>query len=252
MTTIPSQDRNLSNHEIPRWPSRLREVCAELQSPRAGSRRDALIGEAWVLVKAAMSRYLRYHAARYGSVTAEDIEDLASQKTFDLLRKVELREWDLDGRQESEIQGFLSRVARNGLINVLRKGSREVHTNGENRSEQPVEASDGDLHMSEEHRPDVALERQEFVRELQRCVALLNERAQRVWFLRVFCEMSSKQIASHPDVRLEPGHVDVLMQRSRSKVKECMASKGLKPEDMPPGTFTALWKAVLLRMDWPV
>jgi len=147
---------------------------------------------------------------------------------------------DLDGRQESEIQGFLSRVARNGLINLLKKSNREVHTNGENRSEQFVEASDGDLHVSEETPPG-RRPRAPGIRKGAAAVrALLNERAQRVWFLRVFCEMSSKQIASHPDVRLEPGHVDVLMQRSRSQVKECMASKGLKPEDMPPHVHRSL------------
>jgi hypothetical protein len=54
--------------------------------------------------------------------------------------------------------------------------------------------------------------------------------------------MRTKEIAAHPRVGLKPGHVDVLMQRARSGIRECMQQKGYQPQDMLPGTFVELWR----------
>jgi RNA polymerase sigma factor (sigma-70 family) len=230
----------------PRWPLRLQEVSTQLQKGRIHPSRDTLIGEAWLLIKTALSRYLRFHAARLGPVTSEDLEDIASEKAFDLLCKIELKEWDLSGRHATEIQSYLSHTARNGLVNWLKKTRRQVRESGEERQDGQLETPHRRSQATAEVRPDVEIERREFVDELQKCVDLLSRRDRRIWFLRVFCEMKTKEIARHPEVGLKPGHVDVLIQRSRSTVKDCMQNKGFGPGDVYPGTFTALWKTVLL------
>jgi RNA polymerase sigma factor (sigma-70 family) len=236
-----------ANEQGPRWPARLISLCRGLQSAGDGAARESLLGEAWVLLKAALLRYLRYHAAGFGQVTAEDIEDIASQKTFDLLRKAEIGEWDLSGRHPSEVKGFLSRVARNGLLNLLKKIQREPTSDPtlDSGRESAFGAAGAELHAP----PEQLVECQEFVQALQRCVERLNERSRLIWFLRVCCEMSSKEIAKHPRVGgLQPSHVDVLMQRGRQKIKDCMEAGGFQPQDMPQGAFTVLWKTILLEM----
>jgi RNA polymerase sigma factor (sigma-70 family) len=235
----------------PRWPLRLQEVCNQLQSGRMNPARDTLIGEAWLLIKSALSRYLRFHAARLGPMTPEDLEDIASEKAFDLLCKIELKEWDMSGRHATEIQSYLSHTARNGLVNWLKKSRRHVRESGEDRQDGQWETPDRRAQATVEVRPDVGIERREFIDELQKCFELLNLRDRRIWFLRVFCEMKTKEIARHPEVGLKPGHVDVLMQRSRSTVRECMQNKGFGPGDVYPGTFTALWKTVLMETHQP-
>jgi hypothetical protein len=53
--------------------------------------------------------------------------------------------------------------------------------------------------------------------------------------------MPSKEIALHPEVKLKIGHVDVILQRSREAIRNCMKHKGFETGHMPPGTFTELW-----------
>jgi DNA-directed RNA polymerase specialized sigma24 family protein len=87
------------------------------------------------------------------------------------------------------------------------------------------------------------VERKEFVEALRHCTERLKVRARFAWFLRVFHEMSSKEIATHPAVRLKVSHVDVLLQRSRKAIRDCMERRGFEPKDMPSGAFVELWQA---------
>ena len=59
----------------------------------------------------------------------------------------------------------------------------------------------------------------------------------------MFYDMSSKEIASHPEVCLKPNHVDVILLRARQLITKCMRSRGYEPGDALPGTFVELWKA---------
>jgi DNA-directed RNA polymerase specialized sigma24 family protein len=86
------------------------------------------------------------------------------------------------------------------------------------------------------------VERRDFAQALRGCAEELKPRSRLVWFLRIFCSMSSKEIAVHPEVKIKASHVDVLMQRARDAVRDCMRRKGYKPQDMPPGTFVEIWK----------
>ena len=63
----------------------------------------------------------------------------------------------------------------------------------------------------------------------------------------MFLDMSTKEISGHPDVGLSTGHVDVVLQRCRERMRKCMTSKGFEVLNVPPGTFTELWRA--FRMD---
>jgi malonyl CoA-acyl carrier protein transacylase len=53
--------------------------------------------EAWLLVSTALARYLQYHAPRVGRFFREDLEDLAAQKTMELLGQWKNASWDPAG-----------------------------------------------------------------------------------------------------------------------------------------------------------
>jgi RNA polymerase sigma factor (sigma-70 family) len=187
-------------------------------------------------------RYLRQYSPPAHGVATADLEDIAAQKSLDLLRKGEQGEWDPTGRNPGEITNFLATVARNGLLDFVRKDRRHVHPDpdGDPVWETQELASRGGA--NEEAPPNLQVERREFVEVLRGCADELQARSRRVWFFRVFLEMSSKEIACHPEVMLKPGNVDVILQRAREAVRDCMARKGYDPQDMPPGTFSELWR----------
>jgi RNA polymerase sigma factor (sigma-70 family) len=164
------------------------------------------------------------------------VEHLASEKALDLVRRLESGAWDLEGRDPGEVTGFLSTVARNGLVDLFRERGRHVE-----HEEHEIEPAAGSAAAPE--LPPVPLERKAFARSLRDCASRLTARDRTVWFFRVFYDLRSREIAQHPEVRLKPAHVDVILQRCRKAVGECMSRKGHEPGELPPGTFAELWDA---------
>ncbi len=222
----------------PQWPARLSELCALLGRAPTPAARDRACGEAWVLLNINLRRYLRLHASRLGCVPASDVEDIAAAKALDLIRKAESGASGALARRCDEIPGFLSTIARNGLVDHLRRTGRLVPLdayeprNGHSVHLDLISGPDGD--------PNRAVECNEFAAALCACAEGLKPRTRRIWFFRVFYEMSTKEIANHPEVGLNPGHVDVVLQRAREHITRCMADKGHFAKDMPAGTFAEL------------
>jgi RNA polymerase sigma factor (sigma-70 family) len=236
------------------WPDRLRLLCLRC-GPAAcagGPASQDDRGHAWVALRDALVRFLRIQARRFGGASKEDLEDLASAKALELLVRSESGEWRIEDRSGAEVAGYLSTVARNALIDLMKRRSRIV-----------PQAYPGDDSSSAESDPDPAIAvitahadapamALEFVDSLRDCVASLQPRARTVWFFRAFYAMSSRTIAQHPAVRLQPAHVDVIVQRARSTIRSCMNAKGFEVADMPAGSFVALWEYLeSLRADVP-
>jgi RNA polymerase sigma factor (sigma-70 family) len=196
-----------------------------------------------LLINSALRRYLRAHAAGIGRLDPADIEDLAAEKSLELMIAAESGKWRVAGRRGGEIAAYLSQAARNGLVDLIRERSRSPVLGGENGVTMETDAgSCGPCLGGRPDGPEMLMARQEFALALSDCADTLQPRSLLVWFLRVFHDMPSKEIACHPEVRLKPGHVDVLLQRSREAIAACMREKGHEPADMPPGTFVELWK----------
>lgn len=234
----------------PRWPARLKDLCLALGSARDGPEREDARGEIWLLLNSSILQYLQFHTARLGKASREDREDIAAQKALGLMSRLEEGLWDVSDRTPSEITGFLSKVARNGLVDLLRETGRRVEPKEDDRPEWDVGGSSQESTVNRADSPDIQVERKEFASELRRCAEQLSPRSRLVWFFRVFLEMSTKEIAAHPEVGLKTGHVDVLMQRARDAIRDCMHRKGYEPHDMPPGTFVELWRAFRLEGTW--
>jgi RNA polymerase sigma factor (sigma-70 family) len=228
---------------LPRWPARLQELCARLPHPGTCAPPPPLRSEIWLLLHAALSGYLHRHAIRLGGVPAEDLEDLAAEKSLDLLRRCEQGMWSLEGREPGEIVVYLSHVARNGLLDLQRRVHRRFQAEPEDEGESPWDRPAARNPGPDVEAPDTGVERRDFARALRSCAEHLNPRDRRIWFFRIFYEMSSKEIAAHPEVSLKASHVDVLLQRCRQAIRTCLARQGYAPGDMPRGVFGELWRA---------
>lgn len=239
---------DVSMPDAPRWPTHLQALGDRVQPGPDARPDEELCGRIWLLIHGALSRYLRLHAASLGGCSIEEQEDIAAQKSIMLLRRMTSGEWRPGERAPGEIAAFLSRIAHNALVDHLRGENRFVREDGwpdeaAADGDRPRAAAALDGREGRRESPDLAVERNEYVAALRDCAQRLQPRARTVWFFRVFYDMPSKAIAQHPEVGLNPAHVDVLLQRCRAAVGECMRTKGHRPQDMPPGTFAGLWAA---------
>jgi RNA polymerase sigma factor (sigma-70 family) len=220
-----------------RWAEELRRLSVELAA--GASIRQRLRGSLWVLVNGAVRGYLHMHSRRLGRISIEDLEDIAADKSLDLLAKMDNQRWRPDSLKSSEIEAYLSAVARNGLIDHLREKGRWSRMS----SDREFSAESGaEPESSVQAVQEAGVESREFARSLRECAQLLSEKSRIIWFFRIFYGLASKRIAAHPEVRLKPGNVDVNLKRSREKIKECMRKKGFEVGEIPAGTFAELWE----------
>ncbi len=226
----------------PKWPARLKECSSELCCSRGELSRDNARGQAWQILNAAILLYLRFHSAQLGKASREDLEDLAAEKSLDLLRRIESGRVDFSNPSPAQITSFISKVARNGLLDLLRESGRWVEPREEDQSEWDIGGTTGEDPQSALEPPSLRLERREFAAALRMCAERLDRRSRLAWFFRVFYGMSSKDIAVHPEIGLRVSHVDVLLLRARRMIRACMHRRGYEPHDMPLGTFVELWK----------
>jgi DNA-directed RNA polymerase specialized sigma24 family protein len=199
------------------------------------------VAEFWRLLNLALHRHVRTQARRCGSLSSEDVVDIAADKAVDLLGRLEDGRWDPASEGEERMAGFLAVVARNGVVDRLRRLSREQGAPGarQARPDPPAGPADnpGDL-------VGAAIDGGRYARALVECARGLTARARQAWVLRVFAGMTSAQIARHPDVRTSVGGVHLMLHRCRHSLRRCLASKGFEPARMPAGTFVALWDLV--------
>lgn len=218
----------------PAWAGRIAPLIQELHDS-SGAPREARRAELWLLLHAALFAALRAQARRIIPVSAEDLEDLASAKSLELLQRAEGNRWEPGARSAGDLMGYLWRVARNALVDLARRRGREAPpgTNGASWDE------GRDDHSEREAGPlDMTLAR-EFVSDLSGCLGGLSPRSRAVWTLRALLERPSREIAER--LALKAAHVDVLVQRARQSLTQCMAAKGHTSSDVHPQAFVLLW-----------
>jgi RNA polymerase sigma factor (sigma-70 family) len=221
------------------WPRQLRELHSEFILSGGGADSGRLRGELWLILNAALRRFLRLHARRFHGLSRADLEDLASEKSLDLLRRLDSGTWEIMDRTDAEIAGFLSKVARNGIVDLLRRPESRRRA-VEKEPERARKAVAG-LAAAGGIPPDAQVETRGFADALADCAGRLGTRSRRVWFFRVFLGLSTTELALHPDVALETGGVDMLLHRARKKIRDCMEQKGHRVRELPAGTFMRVW-----------
>lgn len=234
----------------PRWAARLAALCVELRGAAGESARNAEWEEAWVLLNAGLCRYLRVHASRVGPIPPEDVQDLAAEKSLELLGRAVSGTWDTAGRSPAELAGYLSTVARNEVLDWRGRADRFVPLpDGPPGGGDPAEEGHdahrlaGTAAADPGDSPDLGVERREFASALLECAEKLESRSRRVWFFRTFYDMRSREIAAHPSMGIKTAHVDVVFSRSRQWISKCMHQKGHTLDSIPQGVFFDLWQA---------
>lgn len=222
----------------PLWPERLARSAAALCAAPAAAR-DPLRAALWQVLHAALYASLRSQSHRVPIASREDLEDIASAKALEILSRAEDGSWSPAGRPAHEIAGFVARVARNGLIDLARRRGREVAAPADEVAwrERP-----GPTAGAVEATPEDRVSANEFVKALSDCIERLTPRSRAVWFQRVFLEAPSRDIAGRCGVHA--AHVDVLVQRARTALRQCMSEKGHGGTEARPGVFAALWPAM--------
>lgn len=222
------------------WPERLialSRAALEPGSPACARSRE----EFWLLVGVVLRQRAAAAAYRAGGLTASEIEDAVSDKLLELVARFDTRRWDPARSHPGEVVNFLTTVARNAVVDLLRARDRRVHVQ-EDEIEHARIAPEIERDRAVEP-PEARVERQRFIRSLVACAGRLPPRDRTIWVLRAVLELPSREIASHPDVRLRHDHVDVILQRCRERLRVCMGQAGLGDEPPPRGTFAALWEA---------
>jgi len=222
----------------PRWASLLSETCARLAERPEPAERNRLRGEAWAVLRTALESYARLHAGRLGGPGADSIQDVAADKALELLLRCESGAWDTRGWNGLRLAAFVSRVARNGVIDHLRAlGPRRLTDlpGDESWVARPA------LRATAADNPTTPVEATEYADHLLKGLEALTPRARTVWFLRVCFDWPSRRIARYPGVQIKASHVDVELQRSRERIRTWMETRGFDVREMPPGTFAALW-----------
>jgi RNA polymerase sigma factor (sigma-70 family) len=201
-----------------------------------------------MVLNTAIYRLLGYHSSRLGRVPGEELEDIAAEKSLDILRRIETGTWEVTARTPVDVMRFLSKTARYGLLDALRDQGRRVELDDPDEEEWKVGGFEAQPAVAAIDPPDTSAERSEFSRALVECAGNLDGRSRQAWLLRAFAGLSSSEIARHPAVRRKASHVDVIVQRARRAVRECMRRKGHNPSDVPPGAFVELWSAFELEV----
>jgi DNA-directed RNA polymerase specialized sigma24 family protein len=210
------------------WPERIRElgaICRGTASPEDSAR---AIAEMWVLLNLSLKKYVRGHSARLKRISPDEISDIAAEKALELLRRLDSKDWDPSGSSPAQLCGFLATIARNGLVDHHRVRRREVS------------ASDG-FDVPSSASQESAVDGARYARAILDCAENLSARARRAWFLRVFYEFGSSDIARDPVVATTSAGVDQMLARSREQMRSCVEGKGLPLGPLPPGTFVRLW-----------
>lgn len=223
-----------------KWPSRLTDLCESWKRATTDRERNRLLSEMWLLLNVGLTYYVRAHGGTYGRVDPEDARDIASEKAMVFLRRLDSEPTD-DPPSPARICAYVSTLARNGLVDTLRKQGRAHNL------EQKLVDLVTPPRLRSSNSSESNIQRSEFVDAICGCMSKMTPRARSVWFLRVFLDLPSKKIAAHPDVRMTAPGVDMLLTRTRRALRECMSAKGFDAGDAPTGTFLALWD--LLRGD---
>ena len=222
------------------WSRALAERLTQFNKSRGTPGEGRALGELWTLLSSTLQLTVRLQARKLGPLQPEDVEDIASEKAIAILSRFLDDQVRVDLGKPEVVARWTLTIARNGVIDHLRRTNT--------RSQEPLKSLELISYEKTSHRSGTGFtesaDASTFARALVNCVSGLTETQRTAWFLRVFYDMSSADIARHPDVAATPGSVNVMLSRVRRKVSNCMRRKGLFGSELPAGTFARLWALV--------
>ncbi len=234
------------------WPRQVCELASRLEREKRSEEHSSCArAELWRLLGLALAASIRMEMKSLGRLEDEDVVDIAAEKCIDLMRRIDEGAWRPQSLHPHRVRAYVRSVARNGLVDVLRRRGRIRMRPLEGADEELGDAMTPGTYRS--HRAfDDRAERDEFVDAVLDCVSEWSPRDRRVWMMRVFFEMPSRMIGAHPAVGTRPANVDVILQRCRARLRAWMTRRGHDITSVPTGTFAALWERFEREaMPWP-
>ncbi len=241
-TVTPPPARPEDPRPEPRWAARARQLARDLRESGAPNDAKRIHAELWFCLGVAMLAFVRRSCGPTCPLSTDEVQDVAWSRTHEVMRRAGERTWDPGEMTPGELAAYIAAVARHAVIDAVRKRSRETSVADWERA---VETERG-IEPASGRAPETAeaeVQRKEFTRALRSCLARLAPRSRCAWLLRALYDMSSREIADHPDVAVRPDHVDVILPRVRVTLRHCLAQRGFERDDLPRGAFAELWSA---------
>jgi DNA-directed RNA polymerase specialized sigma24 family protein len=211
-----------------RWPEKVVGLCHELSSATTEPERRRIVSEIWLLVNAALCKYVRFNSRAY-ALDPEDVRDIASEKSLAFIHQLLDPARGFDASEPARVCAYFSTLARNGLVDHIRRLERQRN------------AGDGAGHIHVVPDPEMTISTDEFTEALKQAILGLSSKPRTIWFFRVMLEMSSNEIGRHPVVQMRATAVDMALSRARLSIRRAMKKRGFSPHEIPPGTLATLW-----------
>jgi len=216
------------------WPDELASLVSVYRGADPEADLQPLRERIFVILCLAVHGCVSRSMRRYG-LLLEDRDDICSQKTLDLFSRLMSGAWNPEDRSGSDIVGYIATSARHAVVDHLRARRR---SSAARVPEDPDEDGSPAARIVEE-----ATFVDEYTNHLLDCLSLLAPRARQIWVFRTFHGLSAREVASLPNVGLREGNVNVIMQRVRSAIGQCLGKKGLDDVEIPPGVYVRVWEA---------
>src|SRR6185436_573572 len=113
--------------------------------------------------------------------------------------RLERHEWEPVAYTPAQLCAFLARVSRNGVLDQLHLRRRETQAWWDDSDADEVTAVRAELVDPTDVSREV--EASESAEKIVGCFESMTPRARLVWLLRVFYELSSEEVAAHPELR---------------------------------------------------
>lgn len=221
------------------WAARLSLLAERLAAPLDESVRALTRAELWILLSAALARFARAQMQTLGPLSREDLEDLVAAKALDLLHRIESGELRLRREDPREVSGFVAQTSRNAIIDHLRRERVRRGTGPD--SDAPVDVAELPSGGRDGAAPSNRVEFAEVSAALVECVDGLAPRARRIWIFRTYFEMSSREVAAHPEIGVTVANVDVILGRTRGALRTCLARRGIDASHLAVAGVARLW-----------
>src|SRR6185436_11163303 len=133
------------------WSERTLSLCREWQAADTDEARNRILSELWVLINAVLARYLRIHSRSLGKVDTEEVRDIASEKAMAFVHNLRSGNRDAYVLHAEQMSAYVSVLARNGLLDALRKSGRNERSAGAVPAVAPVANASEDAESGVRH-----------------------------------------------------------------------------------------------------
>jgi DNA-directed RNA polymerase specialized sigma24 family protein len=222
------------------WPEQLRQLATEfLAEPvrfSAGEDTGRAESALWVLIQTALGGYLAYEI-RNPEIRRDELPGLAAEKTAQLVEQIRRGGWKPAEESEMKIRAFIKQVAHNAAKAFWKKYFRD--RGGEELSDTLDSVPQTDLADPEQQAAG-----EETAARICRWLRGCRPDHARIFVMKAFYQMRTREIAEHPAVRTSPTNVDTVWDRLRKELRTLLTD-GEAPARFPPGTFAAflrLWE----------